>query len=74
MNVTLILKVSSEKHRPLGPRYYRRTVDKVRAVGRPTCASSSTSLTQKARPGRPASEPARRLLEIGPPPPRASRR
>jgi hypothetical protein len=65
VNVNLILKVSSENTALSDTRYYRRTVDKVRAGGEADVRFEfDLSDPKQPDPGRPASEPARRLLEI----------
>lgn len=65
VNVNLILKVSSENTALSETRYYRRTVDEVRAGGEADVRFEfDLSDPKQPAPGRPASEPARRLLEI----------
>ena len=65
VNVNVILKVSSENTALSDTRYYRRTVDKVRAGGEADVRFEfDLSDPKQPAPGRPASEPARRLLEI----------
>ena len=63
VNVTLI--VSSENTAFMDTRYYRRTVDKVKAGGEADLRFEfDLSDPERPAPGRPASEPARRILEI----------
>jgi hypothetical protein len=63
MNVTL--SVSSEDTALPDTRYYRRTVDKVEAGGEADVRFEfDLSDPERPTPGRPASEPARRILEI----------
>jgi hypothetical protein len=64
-SVNVTLKVSSENTVLSDIRFYRRTVDKVKAGGEANVRFGfDLSDPEQPAPGRPASEPARRLLEI----------
>lgn len=64
-NVNVVLTVSSEYTALPNTRYYRRTVERV-AAGKAMGVSFGFDLSGSERPtgGRPASEPARKLLEL----------